>query len=182
MAISLVLLLAGFSKELLWVFTTTQYYGSWHTIPLLAAAMLLANMYIFAPGIFIARRTGLVAAINVGAALLNVGGNFLLIPVFGTLGAASATLASSLIAFLMYVYCNRRFYPIPFDWHRIIAAGALGLVIAVALAGLQTIDGITALLARAGLCLTGAAAAALILLGTAELRLLMEKARRRTGF
>jgi O-antigen/teichoic acid export membrane protein len=144
--------------------------------------MLLANMYIFAPGIFIARRTGLVAAINVGAALLNVGGNFLLIPVFGTLGAASATLASSLIAFLMYVYCNRRFYPIPFDWHRIIAAGALGLVIAVALAGLQTIDGITALLARAGLCLTGAAAAALILLGTAELRLLMEKARRRTGF
>lgn len=178
MAISLVLLLAGFSKELLWIFTTTQYYGSWNTIPVLAAAMLLANMYIFAPGIFIARRTGLVAAINVGAALLNIAGNFLLIPVFGTLGAASATLASSLVAFLMYVYCNRRYYPIPFEWYRIIAAGILGFAMAAVLTGLQTLDGVTAFMARAGLCIAGAAAAALILLGMAELRQLMEKARR----
>lgn len=182
MAISLVLLLAGFSKELLWVFTTTQYYGAWNTIPVLAAAILLANMYIFAPGIFIARRTGLVAAVNVGVGLLNVSGNFLLIPLYGTLGAATATLTSSLMAFLVYVYCNRLFYPIPFEWRRIVAAGMLGLAVAAVLMGLQMLDGIAVFMARAGVCIAGATLMALILLDMLELRQLMAKVRRWSTF
>lgn len=171
LAITLLLFLAGFSKELLWLFTTMQYYGSWGVIPLLAAAMLLANMYIFAPGVFIARRTGLVAAISVGAALLNVAGNYLLIPLFGMTGAASATLITSLIAFLLYVYCNHLFYPIPFGWGQIVMAGLFGILAAGVLGSLQFSHepdvGIIGL--KIGVCLAGCAASALVLLGRQEL-------------
>lgn len=170
MAISLVLLLAGFSRELLWIFTTTEYYGSWQTIPVLAAAMLLGNMYIFAPGVFIARRTGLVATISVGAALLNVGGNYVLIPLFGTIGAAAATLTSCLAAFLMYVHFNQRYYPIPFEWSRIVAAGILAFAAALILTELQKLDDLVSFLTRLVLCVAGAAAAAVILLGRAKFR------------
>lgn len=181
LAIALLLFLAGFSKELLWLFTTTRYYGSWGVVPLLAAALMLANMYIFVPGIFIARRTGLVAAINVGTALLNLAGNFLLIPAFGTMGAAAATLTSSLVTFLLYVYLNRRFYPIPFEWSRIVGSACLGAGLAALLVGMQ--GGHVPQAAGVGLklaiCLAGSAAAALVLLGREELMRGVSRLRRR---
>lgn len=170
MATGLLLMLAGFSKELLWIFTTPQYYGSWQTVPLLAAAMLFANMYIFAPGIFIARRTGIVAAINVSTALLNIAVNVLLIPAMGILGTALGTLGSSFVAFLAYVYFNRRFYPIPFDWSRIATAGLLGAACAAVLMLLQTFDGPAAFAFRAVFWSIASMGAALILLGRDEIR------------
>lgn len=178
MAIGLLLLLAGFSRELLWIFTTPHYYGSWQIIPLLAAAQLFANMYIFAPGIFIARRTGLVAAINIATALLNVGLNLMLIPAMGIFGAALGTLCSGITAFLAHAYFNRRFYPIPFEWSRITLAVMLGFSLAATLMLLQQSSGGAALAGRILLCLAGGLLALAILLGREEISRLAAK----TGF
>jgi len=176
-AIIILLVLSGFSKDLLWLFATAQYYGSWGVVPLLAGAMLLANMYIFVPGIFIARRTGLVAVINLGTVVVNVIGNLLLIPRFGILGAAFATLASSMTAFLLYVYCNRLFYPIPFNWGRITMAGLLGGALAAILIGVQQFGWpeIASFLLRIAICLTGGMVIAMILIGRSELAAAIKK-------
>ncbi len=69
-----------------------------------------------------------------------------------------------------YVYCNRLLYPIPFDWDPIIAAGLLGITVAVILANLQSSQGLEAAVfgLKSGICLAGSAAAALVLIGREE--------------
>lgn len=171
LALPALLLLCGFSRELVWLFTTPQYYGAAAVVPLLAAAVLLANMYIFTLGVFIARRTSIVLAINLAAVLINVAGSYLLIPAFGMLGAAAATLLSGLSAFLLYVYCNRQFYPIPFEWGRILAAALLGAVLAAVLFGLPQDRWplAAAMSVKLAVCAAGGLAIAVILVGRAEL-------------
>lgn len=169
-AIALVLFLSGFSGELLALLTTERYFNSWHTIPILATAVLLANMYTFTPGIFIARRTLIVAGINVGAVCLTVLGNMVLLPRFGVLGSAMAALITGTVVFLVYVYFNKRFYPIPFAWRRIMIAIAVGILVAAALFDLQTQTGLWIFLAKVVLLIVGISLALWILLDKAELK------------
>src|SRR3989337_2115659 len=56
-ALPLIMLISLFSQEFLWLFTTPQYYNAWSVMPILAAAILLSNMYIFMPGLDIAKKT-----------------------------------------------------------------------------------------------------------------------------
>jgi O-antigen/teichoic acid export membrane protein len=127
-------------------------------------------MYIFAPGIFIARRTLIVAGINVGAVCLTVLGNIILLPRFGALGAAMAALITSTVVFLGYVHLNKRFYPIPFAWRRIMIAVAMGILVAAALFDLQTLTGLWIFLAKVALLIAGIALALWILLDKSELK------------
>ena len=64
---------------------------------------------------------------NVAASLagLNVALNFLLIPRFGMMGAAVATLASYLAAFALLYLFAQKIYPIDYKLARMIAAVAL---------------------------------------------------------
>ena len=117
-----------FARELLAFLTTPAYAGGAVVVPLLAPALCLSGMYIFAPGPAIAKRTGLIAGINLGGAALNTALNLLLIPAVGILGAAAATLVSSAAVFSANMMVSQRLYPVPHDWR------ALGLVVAAAAA------------------------------------------------
>ncbi len=122
--------LALFAPEILTVFTTPAYYGAALVVPLLAPALLLMNMYIFAPGLGIAKRTGLIAVVNVFGAILNTVLNFALIPLLGIRGAAAATLLSAVAVFVTYLLLSQRLYPIPHAWSRLLLSlGAASLVI-----------------------------------------------------
>lgn len=111
--------LALFAKDILAFVTTSEYVPGAVVVPLLAPALLLASMYIFAPGLGIAKRTRLISAINIGAAVLNTALNFLLVPVLGILGAATATFVSSASVFGANMVVSQRFYPVPHDWRRL---------------------------------------------------------------
>jgi O-antigen/teichoic acid export membrane protein len=176
-AISMILLLCGFSKELVWLFTTPQYYAAWRVIPLIATGIILANMYIFTLGLHLERRTMMIAAINISVALINIAGNMLLIPLFGLTGAATATMVSVLIAFLLYLYFNQRFYPIPFAWKRIVGGTLLGLSFAIVLTGLQASawTGIAALGGKLTILVLGVTAVMLTGLGWVEVQALIKR-------
>ena len=116
-----------FAREILAVVTTPPYYGAWRVIPLLGPAILLANMYIFTPGLGIARRTGAIAAVNVTAAVLNTALNFVLIPHLGITGAALSTFLSAAGTFAVYMSVGQRLYPIPHHW-RALAAGVVATI------------------------------------------------------
>ena len=177
LAISAVLLLSGFSRDLVWLFTTAHYYAAWSVVPLLATAVLLANMYIFTLGVYIARRMMLVIAINIGAALINLAGNLLLIPLFGLLGAAVATVLSGLVAFSSYVYCNQRYYPIPFEWGKIAGGVLVGAGFAGILAGIQASSwpSVTVFVVNTALWVLGSTGVAFCVLGGRELQLAARK-------
>ncbi len=173
---TIALFLSGYSRELLWLFATEQYQGAWPIIPVLATAMMLANMYIFVPGVFIAKRTGYVAAANVCAALLNAVCILVLLPRFGMIGAALSTLVSSLLLFLFYVAINARLYPIPFSWARILSAGALGIALAVGLVFLQQLSGWWWAGLKTLVFVLGVTGVSLVLLEARELKQLFSKA------
>jgi O-antigen/teichoic acid export membrane protein len=100
------------------------YAGAAVVVPILAPALLLSNMYVFAPGLSIERRTGLIALINVAGAIAIAVLNLVLIPVLGILGSAVADLLGAAAVFTTYLVFSQRTYPVPHDWR------ALGLALA----------------------------------------------------
>ncbi len=125
--------LALFARELLVIFTTPKFYGAYIIVPILVPAVMLAGMYVFAPGLAIAKRTKSIAAISISAAFLNTVLNFTLIPYLGIRGAALATLVGAAMQFSLYVWLGNKYYPIPLDWKRY--AKALGIVVLLVIGG-----------------------------------------------
>jgi O-antigen/teichoic acid export membrane protein len=122
------LALASFSPEVLRLVTVPAFYGGAQVVPLLAPATLLSAMYIFAPGLGIAKRTGVMAMITMSGAALNVALNLLLVPKLGIVGAALGTLVSASLTFAAYMVSSQRTYRVPHDW------GRLGLAVVVTIA------------------------------------------------
>lgn len=108
--------LAIFAKEILWLLTTPEYYSAADVILFLVPAILISNMYIFAPGIGIAKKTHLTLWINIGGALANTCFNYFLIPLFGIRGAAAATLLGYVFVFTAYMRFSQKFYPVAHNW------------------------------------------------------------------
>lgn len=159
------LTLALFSREILAIFAAPAYAGGASVVPLLAPAILLLAMYIFAPGLDIARRTGIVATVNILAAALNVALNFALVPRFGIRGAAMATLFSATLLFATYMTFSQRFYFVPHRWGQLALATAG--VIGLCLVGMQ-IQGEPWLNLVVRIGLVGVAALLLVALGLVE--------------
>lgn len=103
-----------FAKEMVVLFTTEAFYGSSGLIAILVLVVFFSNMYIFAPGIGIAKKTKLTAMITITSAVLNTILNYTLIPIFGLSGAAYASLISAIVAFSMYLTLAYKYYPIPY--------------------------------------------------------------------
>jgi len=124
-ALPFILGVSLFSKELVWIFTTPEYYLAWTVIPILSCSILLATMYIFAPGLFIRKKTMQVALIHLVALVINVGLNLLFIPILGIVGAAVATLISTAVTFLIYMWLSQSLYNVPHNWKTIALALAI---------------------------------------------------------
>lgn len=99
-------------------------------VPYLFMSALLFGVYIFAPGLTIAKRTGTFALISVSAGLLNLGLALVLVPPLGIQGAGIATVASSAWFFVLAMFFSQRHYAVGHDWMRLGAAlvVAIGLV------------------------------------------------------
>jgi O-antigen/teichoic acid export membrane protein len=116
--------LSLFAPEILQVLTTPNYYAGASVVPLLVPALFLANLYVFMPGLGIAKRTAAFAAINLSGAVLNLVLNFLLIPFLGIVGGALGTLITAAAVFAANTIGSQREYPVPHQWGRLAAAVA----------------------------------------------------------
>ncbi len=126
-----VVALAAFSIELLMVFATPAYAAAWRVIPIVAFAIVLANLYIFVPGLTIRHMTGRFAAINIVTAavtllLVAVGVEFL-----GVIGAAVGAGGGSAVGFALHAASSQRVYRMPIEWGRL-GAGVAIAALAVA--------------------------------------------------
>lgn len=110
------LVLTLFAKELLMVFATSAYDEGGRLVVFLAPALLLSQMYIFAPGIGIHKKTHWQLWVTLLAAFVSAASNWLLVPCWGITGAAVATLLSAMTFFTCWVQASQRLYPIPYAW------------------------------------------------------------------
>ena len=105
--------------------------GAAAILPWIALSGLMNGMmtYYFHEAFTLTRRTGVMAAIMAGAAVLNLVLNLLLLPHFGLIGAAMATVLAYFGALCTCILLGRRYFvlPVPLgDWAK--AACAAGLM------------------------------------------------------
>ncbi len=130
---SIVLLFAAFALSLastiiLDVFFPSTYRSAASIIPIIALSTLFYGFYnIFTIGISIKRKTWFAVVFTSVSALVNVGLNLVLIPLYGAIGAAISTLLAYAILALMAFTVNQRLYPIPFETGLFIALLVIGL-------------------------------------------------------
>jgi len=85
-------------------------------IPIIALSTMFSGIYVvFCLGISFYGKTWITSITVTSAAALNVISNLLLIPHFGAMGAAIATLLSYILLVILAYLVNRRLYPVPFE-------------------------------------------------------------------
>lgn len=100
-----------------------------YIVPIILFAYMFHGMYVnFTAGLYIEEKTNYFPAITSVGALVNIASNFLLIPIYGIMGAAISTLASYLIMALSIFLVTNKFYKIKYEFNRIIPNLLLVLV------------------------------------------------------
>lgn len=118
----------------------SEYTAAAQLVPVLALAMMINQLYVFFPGMALALKTRQQLAVTVVAGAVTVGANFALVPVFGALGAALASLSAAVVFLVIWVTASHRHYPVPVA-HAALARGVgLFLALSVATYGLDEHD------------------------------------------
>src|SRR5579883_1080151 len=135
---SIVLLIATYGLSLvstftLYTFFPSAYHAAASIIPVIALSTMLYGIYnMFTTGIALKRKTWFAALFTTIAALVNIGFNLILIPLYGSMGAALSTLfAYALLACIAYVV-NRRIYPVPYEMGFFIFILGVGVTLYIA--------------------------------------------------
>lgn len=126
--------LALLGRELLVLMTDPRFHGAAPIVPVVALAYVLHGAFLLGSvGIGITKSARYYPLVTAVSAAVNVGANLLLIPRFGPLGAAWATVASYAAMAGLGILLSQRLWPIPFEWGRLgrlVAAAALVLAVA----------------------------------------------------
>jgi O-antigen/teichoic acid export membrane protein len=100
--------------------------------PLAFAAVAFAAYIVIAIGVGRVRRTQFNWVVTGAAAVVNVALNLALIPSYGMMGAAIATVAAYVTMAIGMAWWSQRIYPVPYQWRRVATAAfaAVGLAVA----------------------------------------------------
>ena len=114
--------LSLYSQEIIQIIARKEeFWESWTIIPIVAYSYILAGLGSFFDWGLVMTKNGFRLSINVMiGALVNIGLNFILIPYWGILGAAFATLLSFIALNGLRIYCSAKFFNLHFDMRRLV--------------------------------------------------------------
>ncbi|MBA2506607.1 MAG: oligosaccharide flippase family protein [Thermoleophilaceae bacterium] len=119
------LILALFARELIAV-VAPEFDTAYQAVGLLSLGLVAYGLSSVAmSGIALKRRTGYFALYSLVAAAVNVALNFLVIPPFGMIGAAFATLVAYVLLLCLYYRKSQQLYPTPYQPWRVLGAVVL---------------------------------------------------------
>jgi O-antigen/teichoic acid export membrane protein len=121
-ALMMITLIGAFAKEVVAILAGLEFVGAAYVAPWVALSVVLANLYVFAPGLFLAKKTKQIALLNLLAAAANIGTAAFLIPLIGLFGAALAALFGSAVMAILFFLSSLRYYSIPYEWKRYLVA------------------------------------------------------------
>lgn len=108
-------------RELVILLASEKYSSSYHIIPyIITGTMLYSTNSLLASGVFISKRTYLLALSLLAGTISNFSLNFLLIPFLGVEGAAISTLISYVIALAINVFLSFKYLKIEIDYSSVI--------------------------------------------------------------
>lgn len=118
--------LAALGPEMVTLFAGPEFrVGALPLIPPILAGIMLQGYYIFAPGLWITKRTTMVMAITISCGLLSLVLNILLVPHLGLLAPALGLIVCQGLATLLQMIFGQRHYPLPYDSMRLLSAVVL---------------------------------------------------------
>jgi len=116
-------------RDLLMVLASSKYIEAYTVLPYVVIGQsIYACSIILNSGLFIRKKTHLMTIIMIGGCFLNVGINIVLIPRFGILGAAQATLISYIFYTVIITYYAFKEFRFRIDYGRILLYLAIGSV------------------------------------------------------
>jgi O-antigen/teichoic acid export membrane protein len=126
--------LSVLSKPIIGMFTAPAYHEAYRIVPLIAfSALLLALQWWPQVGLSLRKKTSISAYCVVGAGLLNIGLNFLLIPRYGYMAAAVTTFISYAFLLVLMVLASRRLFTWEFPFKSMgkiaFASAIMGVVV-----------------------------------------------------
>lgn len=161
MALAVLLVLSLFAIEALHVLTPPSYYAGATVVPLVVAASFLAGMYVFAPGLNIARKTFRIGVVVGVTGAVNLILAFALVGPVGIRGPAVAFLIACAVGFAMLMVLSQRLYRVPYEWRRLLPrAFIVGGILAFASAVLGETVSVGYVLVKLALAAVGLAAIA----------------------
>jgi O-antigen/teichoic acid export membrane protein len=126
------LALGVLSPWLVRLLTTEEFYEAERVVaPLAFAAAAFGAYIVVVIGIGRARRTRSNWLITGAAAVLNVALNLILIPEYGMIGAAVATIGAYGTLFVAMAWKAQRIYPVPYQWRRVATAFAVAIALTI---------------------------------------------------
>ena len=112
--------------------TTPQFYEGARVVALLAfAATAYAGYAVVVIGVGRVRQTRFNWIVTGAAAALNIGLNFALIPEYGQIGAAIATLAAYALMLVGMTWNAHRLFPVPYQWRRVVTVAGIAVGLTV---------------------------------------------------
>lgn len=129
-----------FAQEFLLFFSGPAYLPGASLLAWLIPATLLSQMYIFFPGLALARRSNIQLWITVASSLFAIGLNFILIPMEKGRGAAISTFVTAGVYFFLWAKISQSFYKIPIHTKRVIIAASFYLILVSAIPMIDSIE------------------------------------------
>jgi O-antigen/teichoic acid export membrane protein len=126
---ALLVLIGVYLPVVIHVLLADDFWSIGPTTFVLTLSVAIYNLYfIFWIGANVAKKNRLIPVITLVASAVNIGLNFLLVPVYGMYAAAwTTTIGFTILAVLVYFVSNR-YYPIPYEWRRLITLGAAAVL------------------------------------------------------
>ena len=95
-------------------------------------AVAFAVYIVVSIGVGRIKRTQFMWAVTLSGAAVNFALNLILIPTYGMMGAAVATIAAYVVMAASISWWSQRIYPVPYQWRRVLTAGLAGVALVVA--------------------------------------------------
>lgn len=146
---------AAVSRDLVRLATGEPYHSAWVVVPVILLAYFFQGVYFqMSAPLFYYKKTMSLPFMTVGAALLNIALNVILIPRMGIMGSATASVLSFAALALVAFMVSRRFYNPHFRWARttLLVLGVVALTLWVRFAELPGAVGLVAALVYALVC------------------------------
>jgi O-antigen/teichoic acid export membrane protein len=122
--------LSLFGDDIVRVMVDRHYSGAERVIPAVSLAYVFLAVGSFLQlGMFLADKTAIIGKLCAAAAVLSIGLNYVLIGLYGMMGAAWATVAGFAFLAVGSFYCSQRVYPMDLKVGRILRAAAIAIVL-----------------------------------------------------
>lgn len=178
LALSTFVVLTILATPMLRILAAPSYQKASSVVPFLVVSTLFAGMYMFAPGLSIAKKTLTTAKLTALAGVGNLALALLLVPPLGIVGAGIATASTSLAWFVAAMVASQRYYAVPHRWRELTwALATVTAFVALSLAILPTARAhalsASTMTVRCALVLAGIALSARLALGGDEVGVLL---------